>query len=169
MYSDSNAHRREGGFPVDQPTDALKADHHLVRQLFDRYLNTQDLNVKKDVGPQLLLLLDMHTRLEEGVFYVRVRDVDPALVDRCENDHEQARQLMEQLDGMDEGDPQTDRMFRQLADSIFAHIDTEEQQLFPKVEQAKLDLTTIGLEMEAFEASMVAARAQAPEQPGIRQ
>jgi hemerythrin superfamily protein len=169
MDVNPNAHRGQGGFPVEKPTDALKADHHFVRQLFDQYLNTQDVNVKKDIGPRILLLLEMHTSLEEGVFYPRVHDVDAALVDRCENEHEQARRLMERLKGMDEGDPQADRMFRELADSILKHIDTEEQRLFPKVEQASLDLTAIGHEMEAFEASMIAARGVTADQSTMRQ
>src|SRR4051812_22446639 len=136
MDVDAHAHRGQGGFPVDQPMDALKSDHHLVRQLFERYLNTQDINVKKELGPRILLLLGMHASLEEGVFYPRVRDADPSLVDQCENDHGQAKQLIEQLDGMDEGDPQTEQLFRQLATDMLRHIDMEEQKLFPKVQQA---------------------------------
>jgi hemerythrin superfamily protein len=168
MDSDPNADRDEGGIPVDEPIAVLEADHILARQLFAQYLNTEDPNVRKDTGPRILVLLEVHTALEESVFYPRVHDVDASLVDQCEAEHEQAKQLMAQLRDMDEGDPGTGRIFRQLADAILAHIDTEEQRLFPKVRQANLDLNAIGLEMQAFEASLVAARAQAPGQPGMR-
>jgi hemerythrin superfamily protein len=169
MDFDPNAHRGQGGFPVDQPLEALKGDHDFVRQLFDRYLNAPDLNAKKEVGPRLLLLLEMHTSLEDAVFYPRVHEAAPTLVDQCEEDHQQAKQIIERLKGMDEGDSPADQLFRQLADAILKHIDTEEQQLFPKVRQAKLDLTAIGLEMQAFETSMLGTRAQAPQRPGMRQ
>lgn len=169
MASDPEA-SRGGGLPTDDPLVELEADHLLVRELFDAYLNVENPDVRKDVGPRILVLLEVHTALEEGVFYPGVRDVDTSLVDQCKAEHEQARQLMEQLHGMDGGDPQAGRTFRQLADLILKHIDTEEQQLFPKVRQANVDLAAIGDEMHAFEASIVAAaQAQASQQPGMRQ
>lgn len=163
-----SAHRR-GEFPVDRPLEALKTDHQLVRQLFDRYFQAQDDNEKKDAGAHTLLLLEMHTSLEETVFYPRVRDVDPALIDQCEHEHEQARQLIDRLKLMDESDPQAVQLFHQLADAIFQHVDIEEQRLFPKVQQANLDLSAIGNEMLAFETRVIAARTQKPVAPGLRQ
>lgn len=161
--------RRRGEFPVDQPMEALKTDHNLVRQLFGRYFQTWDINEKKDVGRHILSLLEMHTSLEEDVFYPRVRDVDPSLIDHCEQEHEQARQLMERFKLMGDADPQqAEETFRQLADAIFRHIDTEEQQLFPKIRQANLDLNAIGREMQTFETSMIARRLQKPIAPGLR-
>lgn len=168
MDSDTNA-RNRGEFPSDQPMGALTADHHLVRQLFARYFQTLDVNEKKGIGPHILMLLEMHTSLEEGVFYPRVRDADPALVEQCLREHDEAGQLIGRLKIMDEGDPQTEHLFHQLADAIFQHIDTEEQQLFPKIRQANLDLGAIGHEMQIFETSMIAARTPRPTAPGMRQ
>lgn len=161
--------RRRGEFPVDRPLDALKADHQFVRQFFDRYFQTQDEHEKRDAGSHLLLLLEMHGSLEEGVFYPRVRDVDPALLDRCAREHEQAEQLIHTLKSMDEADPQAVALFRRLADAVLSHIETEEQQLFPKVRQAHLDLSAIGQEMLALETRMIAGRAHRPAAPGLRQ
>jgi hemerythrin-like domain-containing protein len=98
-----------------------------------------------------------------------VRDAAPELVDRCEEEHANARQMVERLKLMDEGDSPADQLFRQLADAVLKHIDTEEQQLFPKIGQAKLDLTAIGLEMRAFETSMLDTRAPATQRPEMRQ
>lgn len=161
--------RSRGEFPADQPLETLRADHHLVRQLFDRYFQAQDADEKRDVGTHVLLLLEMHTSLEEGVFYPRVREADPALIEQCEQEHEQAKQLIKTLRRMDESDPQAVQTFRQLADAIFRHVDVEEQQLFPKVRQANLDLSAIGQEMRDFETRMIAARMQKPVAPGLRQ
>lgn len=164
MVMNFDAQRDVQEFPVDHPMNALKSDHELVRQLFDRYLEgEQDEGEREDVGREILMRLDRHMAVEEGVFYPRVREVDAALVDQCDAEHQAAKELMEQIRGMDEGGPKT-RMFRQLADAIEAHINTEEKQLFSKVEQANFDLTDIGTDMQAFEASMTAADAtrQAP-------
>lgn len=167
MDRDFSAYRR-GEFPVDQPMEALKTDHRFVRDLFERYFQTQDVNEKRDVGQHVLLLLEMHTRLEETVFYPRVRDADPSLVEHCEQEHDQARQLIEQLKIMDAASDQAEPMFRQLADAIFQHVEAEEQQLFPKVEQARLDLSAIGNEMQALEVQMIADWMQKPLAPGLR-
>lgn len=161
-------HRRDEFF-IDRPLEVLKADHQLIRQLFDRYFRAKDANEKKDIGPHILLLLEMHTSLEEGIFYSRVREADPALVDQCQHEHDEAGQMIAKLKIMDEGDPQTEQTFHQLADTIFKHIETEEHQLFPKVLQARLDLGAIGQEMRAFEAGLLGARAHRPSTPDMRQ
>jgi hemerythrin superfamily protein len=168
MATHTNADQR-GEFPVDRPMDALKTDHHLVRQLFERYFSARDIDEKKELGPHILLLLEMHASLEEGVFYPRVHDADPRLVEHCVQDHTEARDLIEQLKLMDEGDPQAEQMYRRLADAIFAHVEIEEQQLFPKIQQSNIDLTAIGQEMQAFETTMIAQRLQKPIAPGLRQ
>jgi hemerythrin superfamily protein len=153
----------KGSMPPDQPLQMLIKDHDFVRHLFNRYLNTQDIAVKKEAGPRILSLLEMHTSLEETVFYPRVHDADPALVDACEHDHQEVRQMIDQLRDMDESDPQCDSMFRQLADAVLRHVQTEEQQLFPKVESAGIDMTELGLQLQAAEASMVSDQARASE------
>ncbi len=166
---DATRTRGRRAFPTGRPMDALKADHQLARQLFDRYFHARNADEKKDAGTHIVLLLEMHTSLEEGIFYPRVRGVDPALVDRCEQDHEQVRRWMERLKIMDESDPQAEQLFRQVADAVLKHIDIEERQLFPKVQQAGLDMDEIWLEMQSLETRMIAARLQKPLAPGARQ
>ncbi|MEC4718537.1 hemerythrin domain-containing protein [Noviherbaspirillum sp. CPCC 100848] len=168
MNKDANAFRR-GEFPTDAPIEALRTDHRFVKELFERYFATRDEGEKKETGRHVLLLLEMHTSLEEGVFYPRVRDADPRLVDHCEEEHEEARQLIDRLKPMDESDPQAEQLFRQLADMIMLHVEEEETTLFPKVEQAGLDLSAIGMEMQALQMRMIADRMQKPVAPGLRQ
>lgn len=163
---DTDADGRSG-FPVGQPLQALKQDHDFIRQLFDRYLNTQDLNVKEEVAPRLLLQLEMHTALEENCFYPRVHNLDASLVDECEQEHEQAKQMIQQLKGLDIGTPQCEQLFQQLAGAIQHHIDIEENQLFPRVQQSNLDFNAMGLEMRDFEANMVARQAEQTERKDV--
>jgi hemerythrin superfamily protein len=156
------------GFPTDQPMEALKRDHQYVRQLFDRYLNTSDEAVKQEAGPEIIRALELHADLEEAVFYPRVRSIDPRLVEHSEQEHQEARQLMEQLKRFDMADPQCDRLFRQLADSVLHHVESEEQQLFPSVQNSGLDLASLGLEMQAYEASILSAQARSSDRPGMQ-
>lgn len=103
MDRDMDLHQMRGGaaFPIDQPLEALKHDHNLVRKLFDSYLNTQNENVKREAGPQLLMLLEMHSRMEETVFYPQVQQVDPSMVGHFEQEHQQTDELIQQLKSMD--------------------------------------------------------------------
>lgn len=167
MDMDPVEDRRSGGFPVDQPLHALEKDHRFVRELFGHFLNTQDVLVRQQAGPRILMLLEMHAALEEATFYPRVRDVAPSLIDECEEQHGQADQLIQQLKGMDATDPQCDRMFRHLCDAVLHHIDIEENRLFPEVRKASLDFEAMGLEMQAFEANMVAMQAQQSERKDV--
>lgn len=169
MDNDSIQQRGQQGVSIDQPMEALKSDHRMVRQLFDRYLNTQDENVKRETGPRILMMLEMHSALEETIFYPRVREADASLIDECEDQHHQVAQMIERLKGMDEADPQCEQMFRQLSDSVLQHIEIEENQLFPRVAQANLDLSAIGAEMQAFESSMISGQPQRMKQPGLQQ
>ncbi|KIF80524.1 hemerythrin domain-containing protein [Noviherbaspirillum autotrophicum] len=166
MTDDPIGTRGEGAFPVDQPMQALEKDHEFVKQLFDRYCNTQDRKVKQEAGRRILELLEMHTALEEAAFYPAVSQANTALVEQCKNEHEQADQLIQQLKGMDDSDPQCDRIFQQLRDEVLQHVQVEEQQLFPAIRQANLDLQAIGLQMQAFESNMVASRASESAQRG---
>ena len=160
--------RRRGEFPVDQPTEALKTDHKLIRQLFDRYFQTQEMTERHASGRHLLSRLEAHAALEETVFYPRVRGEDALLVDQCEQDHDHARQLIRLLRLMNDDDPQAEPIFRQLADAVLPHVEMEEQQLFPKIEQSNLDLSGIGHEMQAFETRAIAGRMQKAVAPGFR-
>jgi len=160
--------RGRGEFPSDRPLEALKTDHDLVRQLFDRYFQTSDAGERKDLGGHLLALLEMHAELEENVFYPRVREADPSLVSHCEEEHARARQLIDALKLMDEDGQQAEPLFRQLQEAVSRHVEEEERQLFPKIEQAGLDMGALGNEMQSYEIRLIAARNQRPAAPGIR-
>ncbi|WP_334188384.1 hemerythrin domain-containing protein [Noviherbaspirillum sp.] len=168
MEMDVNDRRGGAGFPVDQPLQALRMDHQLVRKLFDSYLGSQDMNVRKEAGRQILMNLELHDALEQTVFYPRVHEADASLVDSCEEDHQQVRQMIDQLKAMDDNDPQCEQMYRQLSEAVMQHVEVEEQQLFPKVEQANMDMSALGLEMQAFEANMVSGQASAIGQKDAR-
>lgn len=161
MDIDFNEHRGQAGFPVDQPLEALKADHAFVRQLLARYTTTHDMRVKEEAGPRILELLEMHANIEETVFYPTVHQLDPSLVNHSEQEHQEARQLMEQLKGMQVGSAGYDQTMVQLRDAIMHHVQSEEQNLFPKVQQSGMDMTQLGVQMQAYEASMVTSQARA--------
>jgi len=145
---------------IDHPLDWLLKDHELVRKLAGAYRNTQDREVKKQAAKQILQALHTHSRLEESVFYPRVRDVDPAMIAHFEDEHLKADDLVATLQGMTLDEPNADRLVHELIDLSLRHIEQEEQEFFPKLDQANMDLTPIGIEWQAAEANLIHIQAE---------
>ena len=154
----------ETGFPADRPVEALLRDHELVRRLADAWLNDASAEARRQAGIQMLQALEMHSRLEESVFYPAVRDVDPSMIAHFEDEHHKTDDLLSALKRSAEGDPQRETLMRDLIDSTLRHIREEEDEFFPKLAQANIDLVPIGLQMQSFEANLVHMAAQASDQ-----
>lgn len=157
-----------GAFPLDRPTAALVRDHDLVRDLADRYLDSDSREVKKQAGKQILQALHMHSRLEESVFYPAVRCIDESLVKHFEQDHLKVDDLLATLDGMALDDAHSDSLMRELISTVRAHIQEEENALFPRIEASGVDMTPVGLQMQAYEANLVHTQAQLSDQGAMR-
>lgn len=166
MDTDMNENR--GAFPVDRPVEALLRDHNMVRKLADSYLNSQNTEVKKQAAQQILTLLEIHSRLEETVFYPAVRNVDASMIGHFEQEHQKTDDLLQSLKSMSTDEPQAGQMMRQLLDMTMHHIQEEESEFFPKLEQAAMDMAPIGLQMQAFEANLVHVQAQSTQQGARR-
>ena len=152
--------RSQGSFPMDDPTQGLLHDHQFVRQLLQRYLSSQDQKVKQYAGPKICEALLQHTQLEEAVFYPAVEKLDAAMITRCLDDHHAADELIEQMQSLSPGDAAYDELMKHLNDAIQAHMELEEQQLFPLVRQSSLNLQDLALRMQSYESSMVSAKAK---------
>lgn len=155
-------------YPIDRPTEVLLKDHEIVRKLADAYLNSEDMLVKHEAAKQIVPLMHIHSRLEEGVFYPRTRHVDPEMVRRFEQVHLQIDDNLAALMGMPPDAPQADRLVLELIDMVLAHIQEEENEFFPKLEQANIDMTAIGVEMQTFEANLVHQQAAVDATRGAR-
>ena len=152
---------------ADDPIQALERDHDMVRKLADKYLNSGDMEVKKQAATQLLQAIHTHSRLEESIFYPNVRCIDESLVRHFEQDHLKVDDLLATLQGMAPDEPRAEPMMREMLNAVLSHIDEEENQLFPRLRQSNADMSDIGLQMQSFEANLVHMQAQASDQ-GIR-
>lgn len=152
--------RIQATFPVDDPIQALMRDHDLVRKLADKYLTTSSRDVKTQAATQLVQAIHMHSRLEEGVFYPAVRRVDPNLVAHFEEEHLDVDDMLATLQGMSMDEERAEPLVRALIVAVLAHMREEETELFTELRRAAIDLSPIGLEMQAFEANLVHRQAQ---------
>lgn len=144
-----------GAFPVDRPVEALLRDHELVRRLADAWTRDTSPAARSQAASQLLQAIELHSRLEEGAFYPAVRQADPGLIGHFEDEHHKVDDLLASIKNMAEGDAQREPMLRQMLDMVLHHIDEEENQFFPELARANIDMTPIGLQMASFEASLI--------------
>ena len=85
-------------------TDLLKQDHGQVKQLFAQ------LEAARPDGRQTLLdqigeELDIHTKIEEEIFYPAVRRVS-GLVDEAKEEHDEVASCLSAVQGRDPASPE---------------------------------------------------------------
>jgi hemerythrin superfamily protein len=132
---------------VDNALAVLTADHDRVLELFSRVAKL------KSNGPQKAQLvericddLDLHSRVEEELFYPSLREVfaDGELLDEAAVEHDSARTLIGELRGMKPGDDRYDATVRVLGEYVKHHVKEEQEVMFPKVRGTGLDLVALG-------------------------
>jgi hypothetical protein len=102
------------------------------------------------------------------VFYPAVRIVEPAMIAHFEDEHLKADDLLATLQGMAADDPRSDQMLRELIDMTMHHMQEEEEQFFPLLQQAQMDMAPIGLEMASLEANLIHMQSQVAPSQAVR-
>jgi hemerythrin superfamily protein len=128
----------------------LKQDHRQVEGWFDEYEQLDADGEKLALFKEIALALKVHTRIEEEIFYPAVIQVLPKeqdLLDEAQVEHDGAKSLIDQLDGMKPGDDLFDAKVTVLAEYIKHHVKEEHEDMFPKVRRTKLDLNELGMRL----------------------
>jgi hemerythrin-like domain-containing protein len=129
--------------------DLLTEDHKKVKKLFKDYEKLKeegDIERKKAVAIEICDDLTVHSKIEEELFYPAARDVieDDELINEADVEHATAKDLIAQIQSMDAEDPMYDAKVIVLAEYVSHHIDEEQNEIFPKVKKAKLDVEALG-------------------------
>jgi hemerythrin superfamily protein len=132
-------------------TALLEQDHDEVESLFERFEEAEG-DEKLALARQIFTELDLHTRIEEEIFYPAIRSEVPDTEDDVREgieEHHVAKQLIEELRGMSPSDEQYDAKMTVLKENVLHHVEEEEGEMFPTVEQAlgAERLTALGEEM----------------------
>jgi len=125
-----------------KPTDAIEmlmADHEKVRKLFQSYENTSDRPRKQTIAEQVFTELELHSQLEETVFYPAFeQEADEAgkqLVADSLQEHQMVKDLIEELRDLNTADPEFDAKFHELMQNVQHHVEEEENEMFPEAEE----------------------------------
>jgi len=139
----------------------LTEDHRRVERLFEEFDRTQD----PEVALRVCLELSVHAMVEEEMLYgLYSAKVDHAGAAEARAEHQQAKDLILALEGMEPGSDEMVSTMTQLKESVQHHVQEEEHEMFPKLLAAIPETaSTLGDEMAArkieVEAQLRADRA----------
>ncbi|HSP54499.1 MAG TPA: hemerythrin domain-containing protein [Dehalococcoidia bacterium] len=130
----------------------LRKDHRRVKELFRRFENTEDKREQKAIADQAIFELDIHSRLEEEIYYPAVRkmsgDVDE-IMNEAEEEHHVVDVLMQELLKMEPSDPMFAAKFTVMSENVEHHIDEEESEMLPKAAELGMSkMEDLGARME---------------------
>jgi hemerythrin-like domain-containing protein len=127
--------------------EMLREDHRKVQELFQQF-EQGDEDAKEQIAAQTIQELEVHTALEEEIFYPAAREEgdEEEIVDQALEEHHVAKLLLAELKKMGPGNKRYDAKYKVLAESVKHHIQEEESEMLPSIE-GSLDAEKIGQQM----------------------
>ena len=118
----------------------LTEDHRRVEQLFNQFDETGD----PGVAQQIFLELSVHSIIEEELLYgLYSAKVDNAGAAEARAEHQEAKDLILALEGMDPSSDEFVNTMGQLKASVQHHVEEEENEMFPKILEKLPDTASI--------------------------
>ena len=130
-------------------TQLIRRDHKKVEGLFDKFEETKKADAKKRIVDQVIQELEVHAKIEEEIFYPAVRKHlgEEDMLEEAKQEHQQVKEIMRELKKLDAEDEQLEEKFSELVEGVKHHVEEEEGEMLPKVEESDMDLTEIGDEI----------------------
>jgi hemerythrin superfamily protein len=145
----------------NDPIAIIKEDHEKVEALFREYeeLGDSAYATKRKIADQVIMELTAHAEMEETICYPAFKEAftkeDDKMVDEAYVEHEGAKMLLAKLEGLDAEDPEFDASMKVLMEQIRHHVEEEEGELLPAVEEEvpEEELAAMGDAMMEFKES----------------
>jgi hemerythrin superfamily protein len=144
---------------TNDPIMMIKQDHRTVEALFKQYeeLGADELEDKEEVLDEIIVELSTHAEIEETLCYPRFRQAftnssDEELIDEAYAEHSTMKSLLNELTTMESTDPALDAKVEELKKDVLHHVQEEENEILPQVEEEveETELAALGEEMIAF-------------------
>jgi hemerythrin-like domain-containing protein len=145
--------------------ELLKADHQKVAELFD-LLETASGKRKLDVFKRIKSELEVHTHIEETIFYPALEKPEEThdLTLEAYEEHNVVKALLAELSGATSATDEWQAKAKVLRENVEHHVDEEENELFDKADDALSDE-----EIEALGERMAAEKSRKQGQPRPKQ
>lgn len=129
--------------------EMLREDHRKVQQLFQEFDQSEDAASKRQIAQTAIQELEMHAALEEEIFYPAAMEQldEPDLINEAQEEHHVVRLLANELKKLRGNEERFKAKFTVMAESVKHHIQEEEGELFPQIED-KLDTEEVGQRLE---------------------
>jgi iron-sulfur cluster repair protein YtfE (RIC family) len=117
--------------------ELLKADHEKVAGLFDQ-LEAASGKAKLEVFNEIKTELELHTQLEEKIFYpaLEKRGETRELTMEAYEEHAVVKTLLRELSRARTANEEWEAKAKVLRENVEHHVEEEENELFPKAEGA---------------------------------
>lgn len=143
----------------------LKADHKKVAGILEKIDATTERGVKtrEELFTQLKTELDIHTRIEETIFYPALKEADETRDITLEafEEHKVVKTLLGELQSLGKDKEEWTAKFTVLKENIEHHVEEEEGEMFPKAKKVLGEdgAETLGTRMEKAKGEQKAAAA----------
>ena len=145
----------------------LTADHNRVRGLFARFQAAEeekDAAQMLELAAKIIVELEVHTTIEEEIFYPEIQGADEELKDTVDEgieEHHVAKVLIEEIKTLTPEDDAWAAKMKVLIESVEHHATEEEEEMFPETRKnfATSALEDLGARLEARKAALGAPTA----------
>ena len=130
----------------------LKADHRKVEALFAQFEKVKEDDLRKlAIFRQIAMELKIHTQIEEEILYPQSREYvsDEDTVNEAIVEHQGAKDLIAELEGMQPSDEMYDATVKVLQEQIAHHVEEEETEYFPEIKKNGMDTKAVGAQLMA--------------------
>ena len=132
--------------------ELLKEDHQTVASLFEQAESTEKEAQKKRLFEQIASALEAHTHIEETIFYPALQEQEELkdLVMEAFEEHKQVKTLIREMGNLTDGSEKFDAKLKVMKENVEHHVEEEENEMFPQVEQLfdESQLEELGQQME---------------------
>ena len=145
---------------LQEATALLRADHKHVSELFSAYEKTRSTPKKKSLVAQICVELSVHAQVEEEIFYPAVQQAlkDRKLVPEATIEHATLKALIAQVEGIEPDGDMFDARVKVLSEYVKHHVKEEQNEMFPKAKNTKLDMVALGTQIARRKSELLAAR-----------
>ena len=145
-----------------EATALLRSDHQRVSELFAEFAKTRSAAKKMTLVTQICTELSVHAQIEEEIFYPAVKKAlnDKLLVPEATIEHATLKSLIAQVKGVAPDGEMYDARIKVLFEYVKHHVKEEQEQMFPKARETKLDMVELGAQLAARKEELLAQRSE---------
>ena len=131
--------------------ELLKEDHNKVSRLFQKVKATEE-GEHKELFEQIQEELEIHTHIEETIFYPKMKEnseLEDLVLEGIE-EHHQVKVFLRELAALSDDSEKFEPKLKVLMEDVTHHVQEEEGEMFPMIEELfdEATLEELGAEME---------------------